>query len=191
MSPRRYSLGQRAPAVDETRLRILAAAREVLETHDRLTIDAVAQAADVARMTIYNQFGSRVGLLEALFDWLAARGGIDRLPLVFQQPDPDLALEAFVVTFCGFWASDRRVLRRLRALAVLDAELEGLVRARDERRRGGLRVLLQRRPRQSPAALDILYTLTSFESFDSLATDQRPADEVAEIVLHVARAVLA
>ena len=99
MSPRRYSLGQRAPAVDLTRARILAATREVLATQDRLSIDAVAQAADVARMTVYNQFGSRVGLLEALFDWLAVRGGIDRLPMVFQQPDPDLALEAFIVTF--------------------------------------------------------------------------------------------
>ena len=25
---------------------------------------------------------------------------------------PDLALEAFIATFCAFWASDRRVLRR-------------------------------------------------------------------------------
>jgi AcrR family transcriptional regulator len=191
MSPRRYSLGQRAPAVDLTRTRILAAAREVLEMHDRLSIDAVAQAADVARMTVYNQFGSRVGLLEALFDWLAVRGGIEALPSVFQQPDPDLALEAFIDTFCGFWASDRRVLRRLRALAALDADLAAPLYARDERRRAGLQVLLRRRAQQGPDALDILHTLTSFETFDALATDQRSPHEVAAMVLRVARAVVA
>src|SRR5438034_816285 len=71
MSPRPYRLGQRQVAADETRSRILNAARAQLETEASFSIDAVARRADVARMTVYYQFGSRRGLLEALIDDLA------------------------------------------------------------------------------------------------------------------------
>ena len=187
MSPRRYRLGQREASVDQTRERILDAARDVLTTQDRLTIDLVAQHADVARMTVYNQFGSKAGLLEALFDWLARRGGLTRLPMVFQQADPDLALEAFIATFCAFWSSDRSVLRRLRAIAVLDPELGQLIRTRDEWRRGGVRTLLERRGLQRADSVDILFALTSFETFDALAGVDRPGEDVCAMVIDAAR----
>lgn len=191
MSPRPYTLGQREAAVDHTRERILAAARDVLASQDRLSIDAVAQAADVARMTVYNQFTSKGGLLEALFDWLAKRGGITRLASVFQMNDADLALVGFIATFCAFWASDRLVLRRVRALAVLDAELGPLIAARDEWRRGGLRVVLRRRGIENAEVVDVLHALTSFETYDALAGAGRSADEVSALVSRAARAVLA
>ena len=81
MSPRPYRLGQRQIATEQTRARILAAARELLLTSDTFTgfsIDAVARQADVARMTVYHQFGSKIGLLEALSDSLAAHGGMEQ-----------------------------------------------------------------------------------------------------------------
>jgi AcrR family transcriptional regulator len=190
LSPRRYRLGQREAAVDLTRERILDAARAVLTTQDRFTIDLVAHQADVARMTVYNQFGSKAGLLEALFDWLAQRGGLVRLPAVFQQADADLALEAFVASFCAFWASDRVVLRRLRAMAALDPELGQLIHARDEWRRGGLRTLLARRGIMSPDIVDLLHMLTSFEAFDALAGDQRADEDVRGLVIDAARKLL-
>jgi AcrR family transcriptional regulator len=190
VSPRRYSLGQRELSVEQTRQRILSAARQVLATQDRLTVDLVAQAADVARMTVYNQFTSRTGLLEALFDWLAQRGGLGAMPRAFQQADPDLALATFVGMFCGFWASDRVVLRRLRAIAALDADLGALVQTRDEWRRSGLRMLLERRGERRPETIDILYSLTSFETFDALAGERRATEEVCALVLWVARSIL-
>jgi AcrR family transcriptional regulator len=76
MSPRPYRLGQRQVLADETRSKILDAARAQLETEASFSIDAVARRADVARMTVYYQFGSKRGLLEALFDALAASGGL-------------------------------------------------------------------------------------------------------------------
>src|SRR2546425_469397 len=89
MSPRPYRLGQRQVAADENRSRILNAAREQLEEEASFSIDAVARRADVARMTVYYQFGSRRGLLEALGDLLcvgrifersAMLAGSDRTP---------------------------------------------------------------------------------------------------------------
>src|SRR5438105_11890301 len=96
------------------------------------TVDAVAEKADVARMTIYNQFGSKRGLVEALFDDLAARGLVDRLRAAFGQPEPRKALTKLIAAFASFWGSDRVVIRRIRGLAALDPDFEEGVRMRDE-----------------------------------------------------------
>src|SRR5712691_10076273 len=69
MSPRPYQLGQRKAASEQTRARILAAVRALLMAPDgysRFSIETVARQADVARMTVYHQFGSKLGLLEGL-----------------------------------------------------------------------------------------------------------------------------
>jgi AcrR family transcriptional regulator len=186
MSPRRYRLGQREPLIADTRQRILSATRDVLTTQDRLTVDAVASAADVSRMTVYNQFGSKSGLLDALFDVLAERGGMRHLAGAFHIFDPGLAVDALVGTFCGFWASDRLVLRRLRAMAVLDPELGELVCKRDEWRRGALRRLLGLGV--SEESVQVLFVLTSFEAFDAVAgEDEAPNERACEALIRAAR----
>jgi AcrR family transcriptional regulator len=201
MSPRAYRLGRRQEAAEETRARIIAAARELLSASggvSAFTIDTVARQAGVARMTVYHQFGSKQGLCEALFDSLAASGGMRQLPHAFQQPDPLDALAEFITIFGRFWASERLVHRRLHGLAAIDPEFEPVLRARQSRRREGLRVLvgrlLKRRGRPSAKAIeravDVLYMLTSFEAFDTLASDARSPEEVTPVVQRLARAAL-
>src|SRR2546421_9734761 len=102
MSPRPYRLGQRQVAADESRSRILRAAREQLEKEASFSLDAVARRADVARMTVYYQFGSRRGLLEALFDDLAARGGVPPIPSAVPEPGPLAGLGPLVEVFSPF-----------------------------------------------------------------------------------------
>ena len=71
-----YRLGQRRVAAEQTRARIIAAARALLTSSGGLvgfTVDAVAKQAGVSRMTVYYQFDSKAGLLDALFDDLAER----------------------------------------------------------------------------------------------------------------------
>ncbi|HLJ32312.1 MAG TPA: helix-turn-helix domain-containing protein, partial [Ktedonobacteraceae bacterium] len=136
MSPRPYRLGQRQTAAEQTRTRIIAAARELLvasEGFSGFSMDAVARQAEVARMTVYHQFGSKVGLLEALSDSLAAHGGMEHLANAFRRPEPLEALDEYITAFGRFWNVDRLVMRRLRALAALDQDFEQVVRARDER----------------------------------------------------------
>ena len=74
MTPRPYRLGKRQEVVDETRLRIVEAARKLLkgDAYASFTVETVAREADVSRATVYYQFGSKSGLLEALFDDLNA-----------------------------------------------------------------------------------------------------------------------
>src|SRR5947207_15410103 len=138
MSPRPYRLGQRETASSRTRGRIVEAARDLLAAEGGpagFTLDAVARRAGVARMTVYYQFGSKAGLLEALFDSLGSRGGMGRLPGAFQRADALEALDELLGVFAGFWASDRLVIRRVRALAALDPDFGRAVGARDQGRR--------------------------------------------------------
>jgi AcrR family transcriptional regulator len=201
MSPRPYRLGQRQTSTEQTRARILAAARELLSASQGFSgfsIDAVARQADVARMTVYHQFGSKIGLLEALSDSLATHGGMEQLANAFQQPEPIEALAQYVAVFGRFWNSDRLVIRRLRALAGLDPDFEQVIRGRDEWRRNGLRVLVGRLVEKygSPAweavdeAVNALYTLLSFEFFDILAGPARNLEEVVPAVQQIAYATL-
>jgi AcrR family transcriptional regulator len=202
MSPRRYRLGQRQAAVDQTRARIIAAARELLlagGVSSGFSVDAVARQAGVARMTVYYQFGSKRGLLEALFDDLAARAQIgERLAGAFRQPEPLDALAGLVAAFGHFWASDRLVIRRLRSLAALDPDFEQALPARDERRREGLRVVVGRlvarhgwpAPDAVDEAVDLLHTATSFETFDTLAGSARSPEDVVPVVQRLTRAIL-
>src|ERR1700736_1081260 len=109
MSPRAYKLGQRQLAADQTRRRIVAGARELLADETgpaTFTVDAVARQAGVARMTVYYQFHSKRGLLEALFDDLANRGLMPHLRPVFEEPVPAWALDGLIAAFAAFWDSD-------------------------------------------------------------------------------------
>jgi AcrR family transcriptional regulator len=190
--------GSKPPA----RQRILAAARELLLGSDGFTdfsIDAVARKAGVTRMTVYYQFGNKRGLLEAVFDELAARGELaQRLPAAFQQADLEAGLDAFVAAFAHFWASDRTVIKRVRSLAVLDPELEQAHTARDEWRLGGAKVILSRLASSAaqitPAQVDekamILQAVTSFEMYDNLAARGLSHQKILSSLQALARAVV-
>jgi len=202
MSPRPYTLGKRQAATDETRQRIVTAARELLAAADSpaaFSVDAVARQANVSRMTVYYQYTSKAGLLEAIFDDLAARAGIaERLATAFRTPDGVTALDGVIAAFAQFWTPDRIVLRRLHGLAALDPEIEQGKRARDERRRQALRVVLGRLNAETgrPAAdaveeaVAVLQMLTSFETFDALAGTDRDPEEMAPTVRRLARVAL-
>ena len=198
MSPRGYRSEARQAASAETRARILAAARSLLsdERTVTFTVDAVAEKADVARMTVYNQFGSKRGLVEALSDDLAARGGIARLPTAFQAGDAVRGLEILVEVFVGFWASERLALRRLRAFSALDPDLAGS--NRDLRRRQAIGVVVDRLAAESgrsgtadeERATDLLWVLTGFEACEHLAAVGHSADDVATLVTAAVKRVL-
>src|ERR1700752_2529655 len=126
LSPRTYQMGQRQAATNKTRQRILAASRKLLlaKNFSEFTMEAVARAADVSRLTVYYQFHSKAGLLEALYNYIAKRGGMEGLAEVFQRGnDPLQFLHEFIRVFARFWNSDRDVIRRLHALGALDAEV--------------------------------------------------------------------
>jgi AcrR family transcriptional regulator len=201
MSPRAYRMGRRELAVETTRQRMVEAACRLLESaaFNDFTVDAVAYAADVSRMTVYNQFGSKVGLLEAIFDWVAERGEVSRLGEAAAAPDPDLGLTLFVQASCLLWASNRAVLRRLTALAALDLDFDAVLRRREERRAGAARRLLAGLPESSEAGYGVdrevvvqrLLALTSFSTVDALMGMDGDPSAAAQLVERIVRSAIA
>jgi AcrR family transcriptional regulator len=202
MSPRSYTLGKRQAAVDQTRSRIIEAAHGLLATEDgpnNFTIDAVAHHADVSRMTVYYQFGSKQGLLEALFDEMRVRARGERLDGLLEQPDPKVALTEFIAAIARFFAdSDRLAFRHLRAMAALDPDFAHVVRAREERGRKAYRDLVTRsgglygRPalEERDQVVDALMTLVRFETFDAMAGNARGFEDVVPLMQRLALVML-
>jgi AcrR family transcriptional regulator len=186
---RPYRSPQRAAAADETRARLVAAARTLLSGGKDLpafSLDGVARQAGVTRLTVYNQFQSKRGLLEAVFDDLAQRGGLSELPQVFAEADPDKAIRRFVTVFCRFWTAHATMLPKFSAVTKLDDDVAASLHARSERRRHALTLLLSRfsadDDSKSVDLVDLLFALTSFEMFAALSVRNRSAASVEALV---------
>ena len=194
---RRYAAPKRQKAAADTRAGLLAAACALLgskEGVNALTIDAVAARARTSRMTVYNPFGSKDEMLEALFIDLARRGGLSAVPEVLKIDDPAEALDRLIDTLGAFWSSQPIVLRRLRALAALDPVIEKAIAERDMRRRQLLATLLVRllpaHPQRRADVLNILWALTSLEGFRVVAGPGHSIREATALIQRTARALI-
>jgi AcrR family transcriptional regulator len=182
---RPYRLGRRQAAVDDTRSAILAAARAVVaETGPNPALGAVARRAGVSRITVYNRFGSKAGLIEALrLESLPGPTGSAGGP----PGEPREQLRARIAAACSAWAGNPDLHRQLQAPgppaeSPADRTLAELLAASDQLRAGcSIR-----------EAEDAIGLLTSFAAFDRLHRGgRRPAAMVADILMRLAQGVLA
>lgn len=192
MSPRPYRSPRRAAAATKTRARLLAAAAAILGAPAGIggfSLEEVARKAGVTRLTVYNRFGSRRALLEAVFDERAARGGLHRLAEAMAASDPHAGLLQVIAIFCDFWSYDPRALGRLHAAGANDPEFDASVRKRNERRRSLLLALVGRMavglspPRDAVHDLvDVLFALTSYPFFSQLTAGRRTANAACRLI---------
>src|SRR5258708_23202640 len=198
MRRRSYVSSVRAAAAAETRDRVIEAASRSLREDASIasfSLDTVAKAAGVTGLTVYNQFGSRRGLLEAVFDDIARQGGLQGLGDAMAMPDPYAALDRVVEIFCAFWNRDPAVGRLHEAMAT-DPEFAQALIERNERRRKLVKDLIGRMagkaaPRRAQQnAGDIIFALTSYAMFAMLRPG-RSTDEVCGLVQSACRAALA
>ncbi len=196
-SSRPYRMVMRQAATEKNRERILAAARSLLLAEDfsEFSMDAVARKAGVIRRTVYYQFKSKAGLLEELYNYIARRGNMQELANVFRYGnDPLQHLHEFIRFFVNFWQSDRDLIRRLHGLGAIDSEIGRGLHARNERRRNGVKVIIEHyersylplTPLEKPLAIDTLHMLTSFETFDALAVPGRRVEEIVGTIQKLA-----
>jgi AcrR family transcriptional regulator len=201
MSPRKYSMGEREAGVEDTRQRMIEAAREMIADAGfyRASLGDIAKRADVTRATIYNHFGSKLGLLDAVATDALQRAGLGDLPLLLQLPDARDAWEASTRAAVRMWSAEHDLFRKVIGLAGVDPEALQIVEKRDAERRAAMQVLVSRlaeqgylRPSQTPAeAQAILTLLTSFATFDSLYTVSGLApDAIADLLIDLSRAVI-
>lgn len=182
MTARTYRSATRAEAAEQTRARIVVAATELLRQAGvaRFSLESVAKAAGVTRLTVYNQFGSRRALLEAVFDELASRGGLHRIPAALADGDPMASLRRLVGIFCDFWGFDSEPMASLHGAAASDTDFAESLAARNERRRETLWVVVRRlvergevRARAATDLVDLLFVLTSLPAFTQLMVGKR------------------
>jgi AcrR family transcriptional regulator len=197
MSTRRYVSSIRTAAAAAKRGRIIeAAARSLREDASiaNFSLDAVAKAAGVTRLTVYNQFGSRRGLLEAVFDEIARQGGLTRIAEAMAMPDARAALDWLVEIFCDFWNRDPAVGRLHEAMAI-DPEFAQALVERNERRRNTVQVLVGQISKEKASsrsrkdAVDLIFALTSYAFFAMLHRD-RSVEEVCALVKTACRGVI-
>ena len=181
--PRNYTLGRRQEAVDRTRLAILAAAREVLATGEPgLSTGAVARRAGVSRITVYNQFGSKAGLLRELAAAAHGRQAGD----ASEPDDPRDQLRKRLGDSSAAWSSDPALFRRLpHEVAIKKPDDDRFLAER-------LGATDQLRPGCSlKEAEDVIGAITSFEVFDRLHKDgRRSPAAVVEILMRLASSIL-
>jgi AcrR family transcriptional regulator len=189
--PRRYRSDVRAKAAGETRERLVAAAAKLLRSNGvaRFSLDAVGKEAGVTRLTVYNQFGSRRALLEAVFDDRAREGGLQRLRDAMAVADPQTGLRRLIEIFCDFWSFDQEAIASLHRASSGDAEFEASIKARNERRRGGISVLVARMVERGEVLAeavteltDLLFVLTSFPVFSELTAGGRKKDAACALI---------
>jgi AcrR family transcriptional regulator len=102
---RAYVQRGRAAGTAETRARILAAARELIPaTESSLGVDEIARHAGVAVQTIYDQFGSKGGLLVAVVqDVQRSSGLLEAMEGVFHSRDGEAALKKMIAATLTLW----------------------------------------------------------------------------------------
>ncbi len=198
---RRYEQRLRAESVEGTRRRILDAVyRRLREAPSRpVSLDLVARTAGVARSTIYLIFGSRAGLFDALGHDLFRRAPYARLLEAVEHPDARESLRRGLLAASEMFAVDRDVARALYSMAQLDHDaVGGAVQRQEDQRARGMARLARRladqgalRPDVSPAAAeDLLWVLTSFDSFDLLHGRGLSVGEVATALTEAAERAL-
>lgn len=200
MSTRLYASPAREAAAAQKKARVVSAATGLLRSQGSVTavsLDAIAKAAGVTRLTVYNQFGSRRGLLEAVLDQVATDAGMHRIGELMAAADPRTALDALIDLVCHAWAFDDS-MARLHAAARIDPEFAEAVSKRIERRRGALRALVNRMSKDEPISasaksdlVDLLFAMTSYEVFEGLRARDRTAKRVAQLMKRACAATLA
>jgi AcrR family transcriptional regulator len=199
MTSRSYVSPRRKEAATATRARVIVAATELLRNEEGATamsLESAAKAAGVTRATVYNQFGSRRGLLEAVFDARAREGGLFRIANAMALADPRAAMHRVIAIFCDFWISDPAI-GRLNATAARDAEFEQAIAERNERRRRVMNGLVARLHRAGLVRagarkdlVDLLFVFTSWSMFDQLHRGERAPKAVRQLIRAASDAAL-
>jgi AcrR family transcriptional regulator len=202
MAKRPYQQRLRAQAAEENRRRILDALYERLREApaEPITVDEIARRARVARSTIYQVFGSRSGLFDAVTDQLLRGAGLDQIVDALRHPDARESLRGALAGGVEQYAAHHDVLRVLASMAKLDPEGVGPAIERVERQRSrGVARLARRLHRQGllrrevtvPRATAVIWLLAGFDAYDALATGRGlAAGKIADILIDTAENAL-
>jgi AcrR family transcriptional regulator len=175
---RRFPLIGRQPQPSEAHERILATVRELLDEggFHQATVDQIARRAGVAKATIYQRFGSKLGLIEALGAQLEHDAALGRVFRALALPDARDALLATVAEGVRFWCTHETLFRQLMGLAAVDPNAFEFVTHENRQQQEHLRALVSRLAEQGALrkgvsedeAYAVVLLANSFQTVDTL-----------------------
>jgi AcrR family transcriptional regulator len=178
---RKYNAARRRLQADQTRDRILDAARLVI-SHKGFadaTFEAIAAEAGVAAPTVYAAFGSKSGILRALMGRATFSSNYDNVVReALKSDDPVTRLRFAARIARGIFDSLRSEAEVLRgATAIAPDFIRERERIRYERQEGVVQVLDRKGALRTglrvPMARDILWTLTSYDIYRRLVVERK------------------
>jgi AcrR family transcriptional regulator len=174
MATRSYTASRRRGGPESVD-RVLEAAERLIkeDAFHTASMDEIAAAAGVSRATVFNRFGSKLGVLQALFTRCLESPEMEAIREARGIEDPVAALDAFIEAGCAMWEAHGLIEEQLQAIVILEPEAGALVEGQKEEQRADLRDLTRRlaradrlRPGLGEARVTAtLHMLTSLESF--------------------------
>jgi AcrR family transcriptional regulator len=168
---------------ERTRLRILDAANRLLleRGYHGVGLELVAEAAGVSRQTVYDQFGSKSGLLSAMIARSEEQAGLPaRLETVRAQTDGPSMLAAMLDAVVAVEPQVYPYSRLVYAARIEDPVAAEMWRWRMGSRRAGMGAIFERLGKEgrlrsgigAAEAADIAWALTSPHQYEFLVIDR-------------------
>jgi AcrR family transcriptional regulator len=181
--------------------RVLEAAERLIkeDAFHTASMDELAGAAGVSRATVFNRFGSKLGVVQVLFARAMEGPEMRAIREALEIEDPVAALEAVIRASCVIWDREGYVCKHLRAIAILEPDASALIDDLDDQQRGDIQGLVRRlakagalRPGVSePRAVAALHMLTSLDSFLWLRREYGLSlRQTSETIVELARSLL-
>jgi AcrR family transcriptional regulator len=174
MATRAYTAARKrrnAKSVDS----VLDAAERLIKAGEfhTATMDELAAEAGISRATVFNRFGSKLGVLKALADRCYRSPEMEALQEALEIEDPVDALDAMIEASCAIWDAQGFVHEQLNAIVVLEPDAADLIEEQRDQQRDEIQGVTRRLARagrlrsglSEPRAVAALHMLTSLESF--------------------------
>jgi len=180
---RPYHSPARQRQAEETRTRILAAARELFRSagYAATTMEAIASSAQVSAKTVEAAFGSKRGVLAALVDPLASVGPPRHLvDQIRAAADPSDRLRLVAELTRHAYEASVPEFELMRSAAAIAPEIAAAARQVESRRRANQERLVGflrdagalRGDLDADQAVDIVWTLTSYDLYRALVIER-------------------
>lgn len=180
---RTYRSTTRSLQASQTRKRILTAAKNLFKSigFEGVTIDQIAQDADVSTPTIYSIFQSKLGVLRALMDEVLPKDTFDTLvEKSIETTSPIERLHYSAKIARKIYDAEKSQMEIFRGAHVLAPEFKELEKEREKRRHNRQEVTIQAMKKEksllqslsTKKARDILWSLTGRDIYRMLVIEQ-------------------
>ena len=180
---RPYHSPARRRQAEQTSMRILTAARELFRTagYAATTMEAIASAAEVSVKTVEAIFSSKRGVLAAVVDPLASEGPPrDLVQRLRAADDPRHRLRLVAELAWNAYHASVPEFELMRGAATVAPEIVAVARIVDSRRRANQSRLIDflserrvlREDLTPDEAIDVAWTLTGYDVYRALVTEQ-------------------